>query len=108
MGYQTYFQLEVKGPINLTCPTCGHEGEYDHKKLISNFLDYDPFEEPCKWYDINEDMKKYSNQFPDVLFTINGEGEESGDIWCTYFKNGKRQEEIAEIQTAPFDESKLK
>ena len=33
-------------------------------------------------------MKLYSAQHPKVLFCLKGEGEESGDIWKYYFKNG--------------------
>jgi len=61
-----------------------------------------------KWYDALENMKSVSKLYPDVLFTLDGEGEEAGDIWTAYFKNGKMQYEKAVIQTAPFDEGKLK
>ena len=34
-------------------------------------------------------MIAYSKTKPNVLFLIDGEGEDSGDIWKQYFKNGK-------------------
>ena len=107
MGYNTYYQLEVEGPLNQICPICGHEGEYNHERLIEQRFDI-LFSEENKWYDWAEDMKEYSKLFPNILFTLNGEGEESGDFWAAYIKNGKMQEERAEIQIAPFDKSKLK
>lgn len=61
-----------------------------------------------KWYDRDKDMKAFSLKYPDVLFKLNGEGEESGDIWNTYYKNGKSQTCQAIITFEPFDESKLK
>lgn len=68
-----------------------------------------PFqEEPIKWYDHEKDMWVFSRQFPQVLFTLFGEGEKSGDIWRKYFKNGKMQVARAQITFAPFDEKELK
>lgn len=44
-----------------------------------------------KWYENETDMKSFSLKFPGVLFTLSGEGEESGDIWKKYFRDGKMQ-----------------
>jgi hypothetical protein len=109
MGYYTYFQLETSDEGEMsTCPTCGGHVNLDHRTMIAKFLeDYDPFEESCKWYDWEDDMRRYSLLHPDVLFTISGEGEETGDIWKAYIKNGKVQEEVAEVQIAAFDPEKL-
>lgn len=54
-------------------------------------------------------MIQVSKAFPDVLFTLSGEGEESGDVWVKYFKGGKVQQEAMPKWTPPpFDESKLR
>ena len=45
----------------------------------------------CKWYDHNDDMLAISRKWPDVLFKLTGEGEESGDLWCAYYLAGKSQ-----------------
>jgi hypothetical protein len=65
-------------------------------------------EERCKWYDYAVDMGLFSLKYPNILFTLSGEGEESGDIWKAYFLNGKMQLAKAEVQIAPFDPEKLK
>lgn len=62
----------------------------------------------CKWYDHDDDMRWLSNKFPTVLFTLKGEGEESGDLWVKYYKGGKCQEARAEITFADYDEALLK
>lgn len=61
-----------------------------------------------KWYDWETHMKALSREYPDVLFTLSGDGEENGDLWKAYFKNGKCQYEKAKITFDAFDENKLK
>lgn len=60
-----------------------------------------------KWYDSIEDLTEVSKAFPDVLLQVDGEGEESGDIWRTYYKGGKSQCANAKIVYEDYDESKL-
>lgn len=107
MGYYTSYTIESSDDGMVECPTCGTCGALTHELGIEEQIGYDPFGEANKWYHHEEDMRAYSKKFPDVVFTINGEGEESGDVWVKYFKNGKMQKEVAEIQLAPFDEGKL-
>lgn len=99
MGYYTRFELEVKEKIDY---------DVDYKKEISEITDYGScFDDEIKWYNYEKDMKKYSKQYPDTLFVLIGEGEEYGDIWKTYFKNGKMQKCNAQITYDEYDESKL-
>lgn len=50
-----------------------------------------------KWYEHEEDMLKVSLAFPGVLFRLDGEGEEAGDKWIKFFRNGKMQEVRVEM-----------
>jgi len=61
-----------------------------------------------KWYDFDVDMRKISKMFPFTLFTLCGEGEESGDIWKAYYKDGKCQHVQAKVVFEEFDEERLK
>ena len=63
--------------------------------------------EACKWYDHETDMRKFSKKYKDVVFTLSGEGEESGDLWIKYFKNGKMQVSKARIEYDSYNESLL-
>lgn len=101
-----------------------HElGTYDSNKDISEILtnlpdgdfedlrfavdDYGGCGQSCKWYDHEKDMRRLSVMFPDVTFELCGEGEEQGDSWKEYYRNGKMQRCQATITFPPFDESKL-
>lgn len=85
MGYYTRYELEIhadgKKYIDIS----------DAQEKIKNIVDYDPFQDSCKWYDHEHDMKALSKEYPDTIFTLVGEGEEAGDLWKKYFKNGKVQ-----------------
>lgn len=42
------------------------------------------------WYEHDEDMASLSKAFPDVLFVLDGQGEEAGDIWRKWYRNGEK------------------
>ena len=96
MGYYTYYDLEVEGITD----------NVDYKHEIAEISGYtNLFDGLYKWYDHEQDMRKLSARYPECLFTLRGEGEESGDIWVEYHKNGKMQRCEAKITFDPFDES---
>lgn len=99
MGYYTTYNLSIVE---------GDDYSTDYQEEISKQLDFDPFQGECKWYDNEEDMLLYSKNHPQVLFLLEGEGEEATDLWQKYFKNGKMQRCEAKITYDPFDETKLK
>lgn len=61
----------------------------------------------AKWYYHDEDMIKISRQFPDVLFKLEGNGEEQGDMWITYYCDGRMQHCPASISYPPYDPNKM-
>lgn len=130
MGYETRFTLEVKDIDNVGYDSYKivkymHEMQdkddwfYPFDYQIDNFLrEIEPehglafaleFDESddLKWYDHEKEMRKLSEEFPDVLFKLHGEGEDNDDIWDKYFMSGKMQSCYAEIICPPFDRSKL-
>ena len=42
-----------------------------------------------KWYDHEDHMSDISAAIPDVYFILNGDGEDSDDLWRKYFFNGR-------------------
>lgn len=121
MGYLTSYKLDWQGVVSAIrpCPHCDGKGTIPVDDIVYDFVKNEPFlyggtepiapslEDSCKWYEHEEDMKQLSLKFPDVLFTLRGEGEESGDVWVKYFKEGKMQISKAEIKLEPFDAAKL-
>jgi len=106
MGYSTYHEIvdiepaseeeTVKAAIEATKDTEDEEIYY----AIGQNPDW------CKWYDCEEDMKKFSKRFPNVAITISGEGEESPDFWKSRFKNGECETVYGEVVYPPFKEIK--
>lgn len=102
MEYYTNFDLKVfEKNSNSSEPSLNYE------KIISDFVGYNPFIDSCKWDNFRNDMKEISNTYKDVLFQISGVGDDVGDIWKSYFQNGKNQYCKAKITFDDFDESKL-
>lgn len=117
MGYYTRYKLKIRDvdkdkKINTTLQheiltkLYGIYGGYKNPIGITYFEQIMP--EECKWYDHREHMTKLSKLYPNVLLELTGEGEDPGDLWKEYYKNGKMQFVKAQIIYEEFDESKLK
>jgi len=61
-----------------------------------------------KWYGCEKDCRKVSKMFPDQVILVEGNGEEHGDVWQKYFKNGKCVEYRPKVIWPEFDEKDLK
>lgn len=92
MGYITNFQLKISGN-QLT----EEEIKIIKEKTPLEHYSKNLFGEHVKWYCFSEDMKEVSKLIPNRTFTLDGYGEEAGDIWTAYFKNGKSQDAKARI-----------
>jgi hypothetical protein len=104
MGYYTCHTLEIVG---------------GHNDILREIIEGDPetfygldsdgsYVDAVKWYGHEADMREVSSEYPDLVFKLKGEGEEPGDIWLEYYKNGKMQRSEAQIAFDEYDESKLK
>lgn len=134
MGYYTKFNISIQGkPLNdkelaniekLTEEANKLSGELkkialkgiedakgkildNPEEIIAQQIGYNPFQNRCKWYEVVEDMRIVSEKYPQTLFILEGEGDQSGDIWKKYFLNGKMQKADAKITFDEFDENKL-
>jgi hypothetical protein len=78
------------------------DGNYSVQDLISGNAD------SSKWYSHNKEMVELSKSFPEYLFILDGDGEEVGDVWREFYRNGKTYRwELPKIVRPDFDEKKL-
>lgn len=95
MGYYTYFELSVddfdkKNPM----PESRYkeiEAEVEKMNIMQDHFSLNEWSTYSKWYDWEEDMLLLSTRFPEMLFTMHGDGEESDDLWYAYFHAGHVQ-----------------
>lgn len=107
MGYETYYSLTVdpyKHKPFTNEEKAVLESEIDLLNVFTGELAYGYDTEIIRWYDHDDDMCRLSAKFPDVLFELHGDGENSEDFWITYYLNGQMQYCQGEITYAPFSE----
>ena len=82
MGYYTEYDMEVIG-----------DDDFNHKNEITQGSGYSCLfdGDDIKWYDHEQQLRDHSENYPDLLFKLSGRGEEAGDSWVKYFKNGLMQ-----------------
>ncbi len=104
MGYYTRFKLTVTGETDIDII-----GKFrDENDWAAHALDTGGHSsDECKWYNCKEDIFEFSKKNPDILFLLEGEGEEAGDVWKFYARNGKSYYRKAKIVFEQFDESML-
>lgn len=61
----------------------------------------------AKWYKYEGDLTKVSKALPLLLIQVDGEGEESGDVWRRYYLGGKVQSANVKLIYEDFDPKKL-
>lgn len=85
MGYYTHHRLssEPEDFEDQYAITLAEISRYDTSY-------FDGTGDSCKWYDREADMIELSKVFPDVKFRLDGEGEESFDIWVKWYHGGKQ------------------
>lgn len=64
--------------------------------------------ESYKWYEHDDEMKKVSEKYRDIVFILDGDGEESGDIWRAFYLNGHVHKWCLEIKLPEWSEGILR
>lgn len=104
IGYYTRFKLTVTGETDIdVIGEFRNENDYAEGALDENGRSAGE----CKWYDCKEDVLELSKKHPNILFLLEGEGEEAGDVWRLYARNGKSCYQKAKMVFEQFDESML-
>ncbi len=63
--------------------------------------------EKVAWYEHDKDMKALSLHFPDMVFKLEGAGEDRDDVWVKYYHNGKVAEYRRQTFNATFNPNDL-
>ncbi len=96
MGYPTTYTL-----IEHDVPDDDFQDLMD---ALDKFVDKDLVNRSIedKWYYHEKHMLALSLEFPDCIFTLEGEGEEKGDSWRKRFLNGEMEEIRPDVVWPPF------
>jgi len=87
MGYMTSYSLNI---------VVGQVPD-DFGKVFNKLTGYTLDALYCKWYEFDEHMTTLSKLYPNVVFQLDGDGEDADDKWRYYFCNGKSQDASPEI-----------
>lgn len=90
MGYYTRFKLETVDDNEIDPLLNDTRAKATLKQMsgYTNSWDGDRCEDEVSWYDWRDHLLKVSEDFPTVTFILSGEGDENGDIWTAYARNG--------------------
>jgi hypothetical protein len=107
MGYLTDYKLSiVKDDGKVSLKDIKEELEkitYYKFVLCADYLE----KNDAKWSSNRKDMIKISKKYPNVVFKLQGNGENIDDFWISYYKNGKSQFAPGVIVYEDYDEGKL-
>lgn len=110
MGYYTYFSLSMQGKeedINKVISAAealeDKDDNKDWKEGIRELVTFGGID--AKWYNFEEDFIPFAKQFPDVLFIVDGSGEEEMDIWQLRIKGDETEQH--QVVMPPFTNPNL-
>lgn len=85
MGYYTTYQI--------TCSDPGQTDEAIDWLVERTGMSRDHFNGnlPAKWYNYNEDMVALSLTRPGLTYRLEGHGEDTGDVWVAWYRDGQTQ-----------------
>lgn len=104
MSYQTRYSLEIIEGNPSLIEKLRSENDWAHSMFNNDGKPNDS----GSWYSHSDDLCAFSMEHPFAVFKLIGEGEEVGDLWQKYFKDGKMQVCEAIISYHPYNPLYLK
>ena len=83
-------------------------GSRQHQNAASYWRDTLTGRNSCKWYEHEAQMARLSQEWPQILMTLSGNGEDHQDVWMKYFLSGQVHAVTAEIVYPPFNPKLLR
>lgn len=109
MGYNTYFELYITSPKDVIAKQLEElNAEIEKMNVFEEGSLEDGLYTYGHWYDYDLDMLKLSAKYPDYIFELHGNGEETEDLWIHYFVGGRSQYCHAKITYDSFSANCLK
>lgn len=103
MGYYTCYTMNARtiDGYNLTeemeAAICKRLREISGDAIFEGKTFEDCLSDELKWYKHEHDLLELSKEFPNVIFALEGEGEERDDTWRLYVHNGEYERGYAQI-----------
>lgn len=95
MGYNTYVTINIGRSDGKSLPAANLSciKDFLRNEMDMSFEDWGDEVSlgDCRGYDREKDMLRISTRFPEILFVIYGDGDDSDDLWYEYWQNGKYQ-----------------
>lgn len=88
MCYLTSYDLVVVGGTKPNDNYIREVNEIAGEEKLTE-LSKSPYAEWVIWYEHDDDMMEMSRRYPELTFVLTGAGENPGDEWKKYYKNGK-------------------
>lgn len=94
MGYYTRFTFslpqEFNNQIDTSCITGAIVQDFRESCWVARcaFNEKGNPLESCKWYEYPEDLIQFSKKHPNLVMMLHGDGEDDGDAWNFYAKDG--------------------
>ena len=116
MGYYTRYTVRANVLVNggigelLDTATANAIEKTINERYFNDTFGLNDKTEETKWYEWENDMSIVSKKFPHILFTVEGIGEESGDIWQCFICNGQFSERFKpsmKFEYGDFDQLKF-
>lgn len=97
MGYYTNFDVQALSESPQAAEEAAHAlvQQSKYSADMTGRSEFSIYE--AKWYDWEKDVQVTSKLHPGVVFVIEGNGEESGDIWKAWAHNGEVHKSEATI-----------
>lgn len=121
MGYDTVYSLKLKSlnkkvrindkakeAIIERLTGSDFEGSEYSKDAWYALDAYGDCSDALHWYNAVDEIAVFSKLYPEILFTLHGEGDNNGDLWNVYIVNGLIQDAPAKPIYPKFDPLKLK
>jgi hypothetical protein len=101
MGYYTHYKLSARTIDGKASDLPQEAFSLGGEAWETSGVDAIPSGCEVKWYGHDSDMVQLSTRHQDIVFVLDGDGEEAGDVWRKFYLNGKMHCWRASVERPP-------